>query len=143
MPNQDELLPRKRRYEPRIDDEGIGAEKHFVKTPCLAEAWDKLQAVEAIDKKTEREYAGWLKNSTLPCPAFLSRRCQLVLGHETILSRTVALQGRVQDVRMTTVEFSGSQAISYGTVRPPQHFAKIKRMGEWRGRHARRHAACV
>jgi len=54
-------------YEPRFDKEGIGARKHFPSSPCLAEAWDKLEAVEVIDKNTETDYAGWLKGRKEGC----------------------------------------------------------------------------
>jgi len=49
-------------YEPRFDSEGTGAKKHFPRTPCLNEVWHDLEAMEVIDKSTETDYAGWLKN---------------------------------------------------------------------------------
>jgi hypothetical protein len=72
-------LARKHRYELRLDDEILGANKHFPKIPCLTEAWDKLQAAEVIDKNTETDYARWLgrrKEGTLPS-AFQQEWCQI------------------------------------------------------------------
>jgi len=52
-------------YEPRFDSEGLGAAKHFPKSPCVAEAWAKFGMLEVIDKtafaQEENEFAGWAK----------------------------------------------------------------------------------
>ena len=54
-------MAHKHRYEPRFDDNNIGAEKHFPELPCLAWALDELNSMEVIDKKSETDFAGWLK----------------------------------------------------------------------------------
>ena len=55
----------KHRYEPRFDGEGLGAEKHFAKTPCVAEAWSNFSLQEVINTKTfaNEEYGlmNWAK----------------------------------------------------------------------------------
>ena len=40
------------RYEPRFDGEGIGADKHFPKSPCIAGAWNKFEMMAVADKRT-------------------------------------------------------------------------------------------
>ena len=51
----------KLRYEPRLDEKGIGAKKHFPKDPCMARAWGKLEALDMVDKKSESTFASWLR----------------------------------------------------------------------------------
>ena len=69
----DQSLVHKHRYEPRYDKEGLGAKKHLPKQPCVAKAWAKLATLGLVDKKTEADFAGWLKNTKakkgkLRCP---------------------------------------------------------------------------
>lgn len=39
-------------YEPRFDGEGIGADKHFPRSPCIAGAWSKFEMMTVADKRT-------------------------------------------------------------------------------------------
>merc|ERR1712167_59969 len=39
-------------YEPRFDSEGLGAAKHFPKTPCVASAWSAFETMTIADKNT-------------------------------------------------------------------------------------------
>jgi len=53
-------------YEPRFDNEGLGADKHFPKSPCVAEAWAKMAEISVLDSNTfagEETAASLLQNS--------------------------------------------------------------------------------
>jgi len=53
-------------YEPRFDNEGLGADKHFPKSPCVAEAWAKMAEITIADKTTyasEETATSLLQNS--------------------------------------------------------------------------------
>jgi len=39
-------------YEPRFDGEGLGADMHFPKKPCVAVAWAKFETMAVVDKNT-------------------------------------------------------------------------------------------
>ena len=40
------------RYEPRFEGEGIGADKHFPRSPCIAGAWSSFEMMTVADKRT-------------------------------------------------------------------------------------------
>jgi len=51
-------------YEVRFDDEGLGADKHFPKSPCVATAWSKFSVLGVADK---RQFAQKQAQKLLAC----------------------------------------------------------------------------
>jgi len=50
-------------YEPRFNNEGIGADKHFPASECVTESWLKFDMLELADERSETTFAKWLKST--------------------------------------------------------------------------------
>jgi len=42
-------------YEPRFGHEGLGADKHFPKSPCIAQAWTKFELLTLAEKNKKAQ----------------------------------------------------------------------------------------
>ena len=42
-------------YEPRFGHEGLGADKHFPKSPCIAQAWTKFELLTVAEKNKKAQ----------------------------------------------------------------------------------------
>jgi len=42
-------------YEPRFENEGLGADKHFPSSPCIAQAWTKFEMLSVAEKNEKAQ----------------------------------------------------------------------------------------
>jgi len=85
-------------YEPRFGGEGLGARKHFPKSPCVAEEWSRLEMMAVIDKRTfpAGQAAKLAKNSPLSNDAELERSSLAAMDvdlEDTLAGENSARQG--------------------------------------------------